>query len=78
MRPVAFTLFLAGILLLAGCRGTTSDATSRAQPACVCGTHEARVHGCHHPACASGAGNPDNPNCHCAPLVPSGAPKNGG
>jgi len=74
MRPVAILLILAGALLVAGC---ASKPAALAQPECICGTHEARLHGCNAPACSSGQGNPDNPKCFCAPLVPAGAPAKG-
>ena len=77
MRPVAILLILVGSLLLGGCKSTASSAASARQPECICGTHEARLHGCHAPACVSGAGNPGNPLCVCAPLKPAAAPAKG-
>ena len=80
MKPVALMLILAGSALLVGCSSTPSGskpAASSTQAACICGTHEAQIHGCPHPDCASGKGNPDNPKCTCAPLVPAGAPTKG-
>lgn len=77
MKPVALLLILAGSLLLAGCQSTAPSSASAAQPECVCGTHQAQLHGCHAPACVSGAGNPDNPKCFCAPLTPAAAPAKG-
>ena len=32
---------------------------------CVCGDPEGELLGCHHPLCASQAGNPENPACAC-------------
>lgn len=69
MRPLALLVILAG-LLLPGCHGTSSQA-SDATPACICGTHAAKIHGCHAPECVSGKGNPNNPQCTCAALTPA-------
>ena len=83
MRLAAIVLILAGPLSAAGCHtaGTTPASDARpahvAHPACVCGTHEAALHGCPAPACVSGAGDPANPKCRCAPLVPAAAPAQG-
>lgn len=51
----------------------TSKGSSANQSECLCGEQVADMYGCHLEACASGAGNPDNPHCACAALVPSGA-----
>jgi len=73
MKPLALLLIVCTALLVTGCGSTPT-----AQPECICGTHEARIHGCPAPACVSGQGNPDNPQCFCAPLKPAGAPAKGG
>lgn len=82
MKPFLL-LVLCGALLAGGC-GSASHASAApsagtsagARPECVCGTHEAQIHGCHAPECMSGQGNPNNPKCTCAPLKPA-APKGG-
>lgn len=82
MKPLAILLVLCGALLAGGC-GSAPHASaaapaagaSGAHPQCVCGTHEAQIHGCHAPECASGQGNPDNSKCFCKPLVPAAPAK---
>lgn len=83
MKPLAILLVLCGALLASGC-GSASHASAApkgasagAHPECVCGTHEAQIHGCHAPECMNGQGNPNNPKCFCKPLVPA-APAKGG
>ena len=68
MRRTSLSLCLAGLSLafLTACAST--PAVSADSTACICGTHEAAIHGCHNQACISGEGNPDNPQCHCAPI----------
>jgi len=81
MKPLAILLIVCTALLVTGCGSTPTKSTkaaATAQPECICGTHEARIHGCHAPACVSGQGNPDNKQCFCAPLKPAGAPAKGG
>ncbi len=48
-------------------------AVAYAAPDCTCGTEQGILHGCQFEACASGAGNPDNPECFCySPLLAGG------
>jgi hypothetical protein len=83
MKPLAILLVLCGALLAGGCGSKphassvapASHASVGAHPECVCGTHEAQIHGCHAPECASGQGNPDNPKCFCKPLTPAAPAK---
>jgi hypothetical protein len=49
-------------LALGACRSADK---SYSDAPCTCGTPEARFGGCAHPACMSGEGNPDNPDCVC-------------
>ena len=80
MKPLVLVMLVCGALLAGGCGSTSSTAarasSAGAHPECVCGTHEAQLHGCHAPECMSGQGNPNNPKCFCAPLKP--APAKGG
>jgi len=65
MRSFTRTLALAGLLILGAC-ASTGDA---GVPKCTCGTTASAAHGCHNSLCLSGQTNPDNPKCHCGPIV---------
>jgi len=67
MRRLSRALALAGVMILDACSSTGGHDAS--VPKCTCGTLAGEVNGCHHPACASGHTNPDNPKCHCGPIT---------
>ena len=69
MRRLSRALALAGVMVLGACTSTSGDAAGA--PKCTCGTVASAVNGCHHPLCASGKTNPDNPNCHCGAITAS-------
>ena len=75
MRRFPRAITLAGLMLLGACSSTGGHAAS--VPKCTCGTLATDVSGCHHPSCAAGKTNPDNPKCHCGPITVS-KPAGGG
>lgn len=83
MRRLATTLALFAIawgpLVTSSCSTTGSEEQEpsappvrplAAAPACLCGTERGLLYGCDCPACSSGEGNPDVPECLCAGLPP--------
>jgi hypothetical protein len=64
------TTILVLLVALAGaCR--TSESPSHGDDAnvpCTCGTPDALFEGCASPLCASGRGNPNNPDCVCGTM----------
>ncbi len=65
MRSLTRTLALAGLLVLGACASSSSAGV----PRCTCGTTASAAHGCQNPVCVSGHTNPDNPKCHCGPII---------
>ena len=64
------TLPLLAALALGACGSSepVSDDVDIPTADCICGTPEAAIQGCPHALCVSGEGNPENPECVCAPL----------
>jgi hypothetical protein len=62
------TFLLAALLtaLPSSCKSSSADAS--ADVPCRCGTAQADLEGCAHPACRAGKTNPDNPDCVCGQL----------
>lgn len=52
-------------LALAACRSPRGR-DAMADVPCICGSFEAALEGCGCALCASGEGNPENPDCACA------------
>ncbi len=57
-------------LALGACKSSSQDDVDvdLSSVPCICGRPEAAFEGCPYPACVSGEGNPDNPDCVCGPL----------
>lgn len=67
MKRIAF--LACSVLFLGGCRSSNEDVhVDLSTIPCICGEPEAAFDGCSHPACLSGEGNPENPDCVCAPM----------
>ena len=60
------------LLFLACCLASLALACRSQPPAadapCTCGTPQADVEGCAHPACVAGETNTENPDCVCGTL----------
>jgi len=65
-RLVFMTLLALGLVACTSPQGDV-DVDLSTVP-CICGEPEAAIDGCSHAACLSGEGNPDNPDCVCAPI----------
>ena len=70
--PTLACLALAGLTLI-GCRSKTGSEAQAAPaaesgPTCICGTAEAAIEACIHPACMDGESNAGNPDCACGSL----------
>ena len=66
--PLAFLL---GVLALGACKSPEEGAAGDvdlSSVTCICGQPEAAFDGCPHPLCIGGEGNPENPDCVCAPI----------
>jgi len=60
-------LILTAALALTAC-GSNSSKADYDVP-CICGTDEAQIDGCAHPACIADEHNPDNPDCVCGTMT---------
>jgi len=67
MRTSLLILTAALALTLAACGSNSSKADSGVP--CICGTDEALIDGCAHPACMADERNPDNPDCVCGVMI---------
>ena len=68
MKTLSAVLLAALLVALpSSCKSSGSDDAAAAVP-CRCGTAEADLEGCAHPACRAGRTNPDNPECVCGTL----------
>ena len=68
------SLLTALVLVAAGAAAACKTDRDHEQPSptdfpCICGTPEADMEACLHPACAGGETNPDNPDCACGTLT---------
>jgi hypothetical protein len=62
----AISFLLAGALGLGSLACRSNPGTEGVE--CICGQPIANMHGCPHPACASGEANSDKPECVCGTL----------
>ncbi len=62
-------LLALSLLTLAGLPLACKSSASSAQVPCTCGTPQADIHGCAHPACLAGKTNAANPECVCGSLT---------
>ena len=69
MKTLSAVLLAALLLALpSSCKSSGSGSGSDADVPCRCGTAQADLEGCAHPACRGGKTNPDNPDCVCGQL----------